>query len=84
MPLWLQHVLGIMKGDTKCCVVIVGQCMLCYSVPPTIGGLLVYYVQAANLSERAPLYSISLSIKGSLIFPLRNIPYYFNIQLEDI
>ena len=49
MPLWLQHVLGIMKGDTKFCVVIVGQYMLCYSIPPTIGGLLVYNVQAAKL-----------------------------------
>jgi hypothetical protein len=49
MPLWLQHVLGIMKGDTKCGVVIVGQCMVCYSVPPTIGGMLVYNVQAAKL-----------------------------------
>ena len=49
MPLWLQHVLGTMKGDTKCCVVIVGQCMLCYSIPPTIGGVLVYNVQAAKL-----------------------------------
>lgn len=49
MPVWLQHVLGIMKGDTKCCVVIVGQSILCYSIPPTIGGLLVYKVQADKL-----------------------------------
>ena len=48
MPLWLQHVLGIMKGDTKCCVVSVGQ-LLCYSIPSTIGGLLGYNVHAAKL-----------------------------------
>ena len=41
MSLWLQHVIGMMKDDTKCWVVFGGKGLCATLVKQLIGGLLV-------------------------------------------
>ena len=37
----------------------------------------------SNIPERTPLYNKPLSIKGSLIFPLMNSAFNFNLYIKD-